>query len=141
MIEDLKKYFETTPRKKVLENWAKSESFNDIGPTMDEFMQNTNMIGNKKEIASLISMWIREIIETDTLIETCKHLKTNLKEDQLLELFEICEGSDSINKILSAIDKYEYSIFTDQEQKDKDIKEYWEGIKEQQEAYKDFLGI
>jgi hypothetical protein len=39
MIEELKKYFETTPREKVLENWAKSESFDEIGPTMDEFLE------------------------------------------------------------------------------------------------------
>ena len=42
LIEDLKKYFETTPREKVLENWAKSELFDEIGPTMDEFLQVTN---------------------------------------------------------------------------------------------------
>jgi hypothetical protein len=39
MIEELKKYFETTPREKVLENWAKSEPFDEIGPTMDEFLE------------------------------------------------------------------------------------------------------
>lgn len=41
IVADLKKYFETTPRDKVLENWAKSESFDEIGPTMDEFLQVT----------------------------------------------------------------------------------------------------
>ncbi len=42
LIEDLKKYFETTPREKVLEDWAKSESFDEIGPTMDEFINLNN---------------------------------------------------------------------------------------------------
>ena len=43
-IEDLKKYFDNTPREKVLEDWAKSESFDDIGPTMDEFITKTTAI-------------------------------------------------------------------------------------------------
>lgn len=42
LIEDLKKYFETTPKETVLENWAKSETFDEIGPTMDEFLNITN---------------------------------------------------------------------------------------------------
>ena len=42
LIEDLKKYFETTPREKVLEDWAKSEYFDKIGPTMDDFLDVTN---------------------------------------------------------------------------------------------------
>jgi hypothetical protein len=43
IIEDLMKYFETTPREKVLENWTKSESFDEIGPTMDEFLEMTTV--------------------------------------------------------------------------------------------------
>jgi hypothetical protein len=38
MIEELKKYFQDTPREEVLENWAKSAKFDDVGPTMDEFL-------------------------------------------------------------------------------------------------------
>lgn len=43
--EDLKKYFETTPREKVLEDWAKSKEFDKVGPTIDEFLKNNKMIG------------------------------------------------------------------------------------------------
>jgi cystathionine beta-lyase family protein involved in aluminum resistance len=46
MLTELKEYFKTTPREKVLENWAKSESFDEIGPTMDEFIKNNNKIIN-----------------------------------------------------------------------------------------------
>lgn len=42
-VEDLKKYFEETPRKKVLEDWAKSEEFDEIGPTVEEFLTNQNI--------------------------------------------------------------------------------------------------
>jgi hypothetical protein len=40
--EDLVKYFETTPREKVLEDWNKSAHLNNVGPTVDEFLENTN---------------------------------------------------------------------------------------------------
>jgi hypothetical protein len=38
-IEELKKYFEVTPRDKVLEDWAKSAEFDNVGPTVEEFLQ------------------------------------------------------------------------------------------------------
>jgi hypothetical protein len=41
-FEDLKKYFEVTPREKVLEDWAKSAEFDKVGPTVEEFLHNTN---------------------------------------------------------------------------------------------------
>lgn len=40
-VEDLKKYFEETPRSKVLEDWAKTESFDQIGPLMEDFLAQT----------------------------------------------------------------------------------------------------
>lgn len=40
-FEDLKKYFEVTPREKVLEDWAKSEEFDQVGPVMDDFLAQT----------------------------------------------------------------------------------------------------
>jgi len=42
-IEKLTKYFETTPREKVLEDWAKTEKFGEVGPTMDEFLAQTEL--------------------------------------------------------------------------------------------------
>ena len=41
-LEDLKKYFEVTPRDKVLTDWEKSAEFNKVGPTIDDFLQHTN---------------------------------------------------------------------------------------------------
>jgi hypothetical protein len=40
--EKLKEYFKTTPREKVLEDWNKSVEFNKVGPTVDEFVENSN---------------------------------------------------------------------------------------------------
>lgn len=43
-LEDLKLYFENTPRSKVLEDWAKTESFDQIGVNMDEFLAQTYLV-------------------------------------------------------------------------------------------------
>jgi hypothetical protein len=39
--EKLKEYFEKTPREKVLEDWNKSAHLNNVGPTVDEFIENS----------------------------------------------------------------------------------------------------
>lgn len=36
--EDLKKYFEETPREKVLEDWEKSKECDKVGPTVNEYL-------------------------------------------------------------------------------------------------------
>lgn len=40
--EKLKKYFEETPREKVLEDWEKTKECDNVGITVEEFLQNTN---------------------------------------------------------------------------------------------------
>lgn len=45
-FEDLRKYFESTPRKQVLKDWAKSKEFDKVGPTVDEFLENNKNIKN-----------------------------------------------------------------------------------------------
>lgn len=42
-VEDLKKYFDETPKEKVLEDWNKSKEFDKVGPTVDEFINNTEL--------------------------------------------------------------------------------------------------
>ncbi len=38
-FEELKKYFEATPQEKILEDWAKSAEFDNVGPSIEEFIQ------------------------------------------------------------------------------------------------------
>lgn len=45
-FEELKKYFENTPREKVLEDWAKTEELDEIGPTIEEFLQSSFIYGH-----------------------------------------------------------------------------------------------
>jgi hypothetical protein len=40
-FEELKKYFEVTPQNKIMEDWAKSAEFDKVGPTVEEFLHNT----------------------------------------------------------------------------------------------------
>ena len=40
-FEELKKYFENTPREQVLADWAKSEAFTQVGPSVAEFIMHT----------------------------------------------------------------------------------------------------
>ncbi len=37
-FEELKKYFENTPHDKIVADWAKSEEFDKVGPTVEEFL-------------------------------------------------------------------------------------------------------
>jgi hypothetical protein len=40
-FEDLKQYFDSTPQHAVEEAWKKTEAFDEIGPTVEEFLKNT----------------------------------------------------------------------------------------------------
>jgi hypothetical protein len=42
IFENLKEYYKTTPREKVLEDWNKSAEFDKVGPTVDEFIENSS---------------------------------------------------------------------------------------------------
>jgi hypothetical protein len=37
-LEELKKYFDETPKDKILEDWVKTEEFDNVGPTVEEFL-------------------------------------------------------------------------------------------------------
>lgn len=67
LLNSLKEYFETTPREKVLEDWAKSAEFDSVSPTVDEFLHNTwesvrylENIQKKQEL----NMTIQDLIKT-----------------------------------------------------------------------------
>jgi hypothetical protein len=40
-FEELKLYFENTPKEKIAEDWAETEKYNEIGPTVDEYFCET----------------------------------------------------------------------------------------------------
>lgn len=40
-FEELKKYFEATPEEKILEDWLKSADFDNVGPSVEEYLQHS----------------------------------------------------------------------------------------------------
>lgn len=37
MLEELDRYFRETPKEKIMEDWAKFEKYDQVGPTIDNF--------------------------------------------------------------------------------------------------------
>lgn len=46
ILEEMKAYFEATPREQVLKEWAESSKFDDVGPTIEEFLNQEWFIVN-----------------------------------------------------------------------------------------------
>ena len=42
--EELERYFKNTPREKILSDWNKSEEFDKVGPTVDEYFSSKEYI-------------------------------------------------------------------------------------------------
>jgi hypothetical protein len=41
LLEDLRKYFKETPQQQIASDWAKSEKYDDAGPSVDEFIESS----------------------------------------------------------------------------------------------------
>ena len=46
-VEELEKYFEVTPREKVLEDWTKSAEFDNVGISVEDFLSVSCLEGPK----------------------------------------------------------------------------------------------
>ena len=44
LIEDLKKYFLDTPQEKIIEDWESSAEFDNVGPTVSEFLDTSRIL-------------------------------------------------------------------------------------------------
>ena len=77
-IEDLKKYFDETPREKVLEDWLKSKEFNKVGPTVDEFINNMKYQHNQ----NLIKTEVFAVLEWLTNKDSKLSIKYSNKEER-----------------------------------------------------------
>lgn len=72
-LEELKEYFRTTSKEKILEDWNKSQEYDKIGPTVDEYIQACNVIQNyRKQLITQMDN-IPKIISPDTKIIDCFH--------------------------------------------------------------------
>ena len=41
LLEDLRKYFKETPEEKIKNDWANSEKYDDVGPSVDKFIEDS----------------------------------------------------------------------------------------------------
>lgn len=94
--EKLKQYFEETPREKVLEDWAKSAEFDKVGPTVDDFLNNT------KNLQSLESK-LDEVLSKETEESLTTWLDEKRSKQETLEEVSKVERSDLYNKIHSIV--------------------------------------
>jgi hypothetical protein len=84
-LEELKKYFKETPKDKILEDWSKSEEFDNVGPTVEEFLGddwvNIEYVGEDYEMEGVIfkkgtlSGLPKDIWESQRDCETMKNWK------------------------------------------------------------------
>jgi len=42
LLKDLEEYFKNTPKDKIKEAWDRTKEFDNVGPTIDEFLQHIN---------------------------------------------------------------------------------------------------
>lgn len=59
-VEKLKKYFEETPREKVLEDWEKTKEWDNVGVTVEDFLKNTNEKIKKNDEGNEITIEVQE---------------------------------------------------------------------------------
>ena len=70
-FEELQEYFKNTPREKVLEDWSKTEEYDNIGPTVEEFLgfkdsgANYQVITDKALLIDFIDNWLPELKENE----------------------------------------------------------------------------
>jgi hypothetical protein len=60
MLEQLKTYLETTPRDQILADWAKTEEYDKVGPTVDQFMPYYKRMLRRLRIARLVHKRIQK---------------------------------------------------------------------------------
>lgn len=48
MVEELKEYFKNTPREKVLSDWAKSQGDDQVGPTLNDYLESSKKLSEQE---------------------------------------------------------------------------------------------
>ena len=61
LLEDLKKYFRDTPDEQIQKDWSESEKYDEIGPSVEEFIKETQSFF-KLEQDKLLNKQLREYL-------------------------------------------------------------------------------
>jgi hypothetical protein len=98
--EKLKQYFEETPREKILEDWAKSAEFNKVGPTVDDFLNNTNKQETLEEAGVA---YAKTVNENHTSHMLGFHNGAKWQQEQNKNKYSVEEVPTKIDSILAKI--------------------------------------
>jgi hypothetical protein len=93
------------------------------------------MITHKKELIQILTNWINEVIEWETVLETCNGLGINLHSDEICELMELCDDAKTSKDIEFILDKFEYELFASIAEKEQDRKDAILLIRQIQQDY------
>lgn len=73
ILDKLKKYFETTPREQIEKDWEACSKYDEVGPTVDEFLE------SQKESLRLNQKLVNEMSdeELDELMKPFDNISDN----------------------------------------------------------------
>lgn len=114
LAENMREYLKNTPRDQVLKAWAKSEKFDSVCPTVDQFLIHSKRVGRRFRLGKQIGR---------------RYMKRYSVHDWLVEFFEQEEArAKEIRK------KYDYKIFLSPADADVWETKYKESMKKNQTA-------
>lgn len=103
--EDLKHYFETTPREKVLEDWNKSAKFDKIGPTMEEFLESKQDYKKlSKKFTETLTSIPDDVLIKYTQQETLEEAAKDYIENTMRFSFNSMETKTQANRMLKCVE-------------------------------------
>ena len=140
--EDLKHYFETTPREKVLEDWNKSAEFDKIGPTMEEFLESKQDYKKlSKKFTETLTSIPDDVLIKYTQQETLEEAAKDYIENTMRFSFNSMETKTQANRMLKCV---EFGAKWQQERSHSEAIEFaeWIRIKDLQTTSKDnWIGL
>ena len=140
--EDLKHYFETTPREKVLEDWNKSAEFDKIGPTMEEFIEPKQDYKKlSKKFTETLTSIPDDVLIKYTQQETLEEAAKDYIENTMRFSFNSMETKTQANRMLKCV---EFGAKWQQERSYSEAIEFaeWIRIKDLQTTSKDnWIGL
>lgn len=68
LLDKMEKYFNETPKEKVMEDWAKSEKYDKVGVTVEEFCENL-MKSDLEKLKSIAEEMVKDLIEASEKLD------------------------------------------------------------------------
>jgi hypothetical protein len=102
IFENLKEYYKNIPREKVLKDWNKSAHLDNVGPTVEEFIENSNE-ERLKEAAERYESTFEEFSQGTESIDFIAGAKSDAARDYWFEKFKLEQEEDLKTAYFSGI--------------------------------------